>query len=666
MVVAGTTIAFDGSSVVLGSPPPTQTLSCNNSWTGNAPTADWGSTANWTAGVPNSTTSDVCILGNATILLDASFSIGELTVTAGSNLAIGLGGSDTTTGSLSVSSGLENDGSLTVGPSGTSDQAGLTLDGPITNTGSLTVDGIVDIGSSSTVSTEVSNDGTIGVGPGGLINVSGPSTITNEPDGLLAFGIDGPASSFAAYGRITNGNLSLAGSADPVYENGFTPSPGAEYVVVTGTSTGTFSSVLHDATADYSHPGEVGLTGGAPATVTTTSVTSSVTADPSYGQAVQLTATVIPVSGSNPTGSVSFATGNLLLGSSAVTTSAAGVTSAALNVATLPVGSDSITATYSGDVVFGTSTSPVLTELVNPDPTFVTITPSSSSPEPGQPVTDTATVSLVNLGVSTPTGTVSFTDNGSPLTGCQSLGLPALGPLQASCTETYGSDGTHSIVANYSGDADVTASTGSLAETVLPMSTTTTVVPSPSASTFGQSVTLTATVAPTSGTDNPDGTVTFICNGIALGSSTVSTTGGVSSASMLVTTLPLGSAAITASYGGDTDFLASTSVSAASVTVSQAPTTLGLLSSDAPSAAGQSVTLTAVVFPTTGSGETGTVTFFDQGTAIGTSTVSTGQATLTVSSLPAGDDSITARYTGDGNFKGSSSMAPLSQVVGQT
>ena len=64
------------------------------------------------------------------------------------------------------------------------------------------------------------------------------ATITNEPDGVLAFGIDGPSSSVADYGRITDGTLSLAGSADPVYENGFTPSPDTEYFVDTGASTG--------------------------------------------------------------------------------------------------------------------------------------------------------------------------------------------------------------------------------------------------------------------------------------------------------------------------------------------------------------------------------------------------------------------------------------------
>jgi hypothetical protein len=681
VVVAGTTIAFDASSLVQGSPPPAETLSCNDSWTGAGPTADWNSAGNWTAGVPNSTSVEACISGDAAVLLpDGSFSIGELTVSAGSSLAIGTGA---TGASLSVSSGLQNDGALTVGPTGTSGttattdptatpstsgQAGLTLDGPITNTGTLTVDGMVAIGTtvSTTVSntTALSNDGTIGIAPGGQINMDGSSTITNEPDGLLAFGIDGPSSSVADYGRITDGTLSLAGSADPVVENGFTPSPNAEYFVDTGTSKGTFTSVLHGATADYTHPGEVGLTGGAPPVVTSTNLTSSVAAGSDYGQSVQFRASVTPTSGSNPTGLVSFTAGGLLLGSSVLTTSAAGVTSAVLDVSSLDVGSDSITATYVGDVVFGASTSAVLSQVVNPDPTTVTIASSSASPELGQPVTETATVSSAAPGSGTPTGSVSFSDAGSSIPTCQGLALPPASPLAVTCSQAYGTNGMQSITATYGGDANFATSTGSLAENVSPVSTKTTIVPSPPTSTSGQCLTLTATVTPTTGTSNPDGTVTFTDDGISLGASMLSTTDGVTSASMLVTTLPVGSDSVTASYSGGPGFVASSSARPASVMVSKATTTLGLLTSDNPSPAGQSVTFTATVFPITGSGETGVVTFFDNGTRIGTGSVVNGQATLSVTTLSAGDHRIAADYDGDSSFIGSSTTGPLSQLVG--
>ena len=227
----------------------------------------------------------------------------------------------------------------------------------------------------------------------------------------------------------------------------------------------------------------------------------------------------------------------------------------------------------------------------------------------------------------------------------------------------YGADGSHSVTATYGGDADFASSTGILAEDVAPVSTTTTVVPSPPTSTSGQAVTLTATVAPTTGAATPDGAVTFTDGETALGTSTLSTTDGVTSASMLVTTLPVGSDPVIASYGGGPGFLASSSAGAASVTVSRAATTLGLLTSVNPSAAGQSVTFTATVFPTTGSGETGAVTFFDDGARIGTVTVVNGQATLSLTALAVGDHDLTASYGGDADFIGSSTAGPLSQLV---
>ncbi len=203
-----------------------------------------------------------------------------------------------------------------------------------------------------------------------------------------------------------------------------------------------------------------------------------------------------------------------------------------------------------------------------------------------------------------------------------------------------------------------------MTESIAPVQTMTRVVPSPSISTSGQSVTLTATVAPVTGAAVPQGTVTFSVNGTTLGTSTLTTTDGVTSASMLTTTLPVGADSVVASFGGNADFLPSESTGAASVTVSRASTTLGLLSSDNPIPIGQSTTFTATVFPATGSGETGVVSFFADGSRIGTGQVVNGQATLTVSTLPPGSHSVTATYAGDGAFVGSATPAPLLQSVG--
>lgn len=87
--------------------------------------------------------------------------------------------------------------------------------------------------------------------------------------------------------------------------------------------------------------------------------------------------------------------------------------------------------------------------------------------------------------------------------------------------------------------------------------------------------------------------------------------------------------------------------------------TTALSSSQNPSSGGQPVTFTARV---TGAGPTGTVTFFDGGTAIGTATLVAGTATLTTSSLTVGSHSITARYSGDGANAASTSAALIQSV----
>jgi len=90
-------------------------------------------------------------------------------------------------------------------------------------------------------------------------------------------------------------------------------------------------------------------------------------------------------------------------------------------------------------------------------------------------------------------------------------------------------------------------------------------------------------------------------------------------------------------------------------------TTTAIASSPNPSQFGQQVTLTATV---TGNAPTGSVTFFDGATPIGTGSVSgSGLATLSTSALAIGSHAITASYGGDSNNLASSSAA-LVQAVG--
>jgi riboflavin synthase alpha subunit len=95
-------------------------------------------------------------------------------------------------------------------------------------------------------------------------------------------------------------------------------------------------------------------------------------------------------------------------------------------------------------------------------------------------------------------------------------------------------------------------------------------------------------------------------------------------------------------------------------------TTTQLTSSLNPSHPGQSVTFTATVSASGAPVTTGTVTFYDGNTALGSAVDldDTGTADLSTPTLPLGNDSITATYNGTTNYSASPSPS-LSQVVQQ-
>lgn len=104
--------------------------------------------------------------------------------------------------------------------------------------------------------------------------------------------------------------------------------------------------------------------------------------------------------------------------------------------------------------------------------------------------------------------------------------------------------------------------------------------------------------------------------------------------------------------GGSSSSPAATAKTATSTTLS---------SSQSTALVGQSVTLTGHVTASSGS-PTGTVSFQDKTTTLGTGTVSGGVATFQTLTLAPGTHNITARYSGDANFNGSTSSA-MSQIM---
>ena len=210
--------------------------------------------------------------------------------------------------------------------------------------------------------------------------------------------------------------------------------------------------------------------------------------------------------------------------------------------------------------------------------------------------------------------------------------------------------------------------------------TSTAVAAAPNASVCGQAVTLTATVSVVSPGSNavasPTGTVTFYANGTSIGTGTLGIVNDQDQATFTTSALSTGSDAITAAYtSGDGNFSASPVSASVTQVVNMAETSTAVASAPNPSVSGQPVTFTAtvgVVGPgsTAVASPTGTVTFYDSGTPIGTGMLSvvSGQdeATFTTSTLSTASHSITAAYTsGDGNFNASSPSSAISQTVNE-
>jgi hypothetical protein len=190
-----------------------------------------------------------------------------------------------------------------------------------------------------------------------------------------------------------------------------------------------------------------------------------------------------------------------------------------------------------------------------------------------------------------------------------------------------------------------------------PVATTTTLASSENPSKLGDLVTLTATVAGSSGT--PTGTVTFSDSSATLATVALN---GAGAATFSTASLAAGVHVLGASYSGAAGFAPSQSSSLAQQVIAPAATSTALVSSTNPALAGAAVTFTATVSSASGT-PVGTVTFTDSVTTLGTARLNAaGVASFTTSSLSTGTHSITAVYAGASAFASSRSAA-LSQIV---
>lgn len=224
--------------------------------------------------------------------------------------------------------------------------------------------------------------------------------------------------------------------------------------VAAGSATLTTSSLAsgsHSITAVYGGDTQnlSGTSGAIAQTVNSPSATStsvSSSANPS-GSGASITF-VAMVTGTNPTGAVTFMDGGTTLGTGGLSGSG-NSRSASYTTAAMASGSHSITAQYGGDTGNASSTSSALTQSVNPASSSTSVSSSVNPSMSGAAVTFTATV----YG-NAPTGTVTFMD-GAP----SAMAVVNVSAGSAVFTTSTLTVGAHTITAVYSGDTSNASST---------------------------------------------------------------------------------------------------------------------------------------------------------------------------------------------------------------
>ena len=434
----------------------------------------------------------------------------------------------------------------------------------------------------------------------------------------------------------------------PISVSGGTATSAADTTLPVGSNTIT---AVYSGGTDFA-----GSQGTEPVTVNsngTTTVSSTPSGPITQGTSIVFTATI---SGSPSVGTVTFYAGPGLTNPIGSPVNVSGGTATSAADTTLPIGSDTITAYYSGGTGFASSQGTETVVVNASTTTAVTSTPNG-------PITQGTSIDFIaTISGSPSVGTVTFYA-GPGLTNPIGSPVNVSGGSATSSADTTLPVGSDTITAVYSGGTGFAGSQGSESLEV-DASTTTSVSSTPSSPiTQGTSINFTATIS-----GNPSvGTVTFyagpgLTNPIG---SPISVSGGTAT-SAADTTLPVGSNTITAVYSGGTNFAGSQGTEG--LVVNASTTTSVSSSPTGPITQGTSIDFTATI---SGNPSVGTVTFYagpGLTNPIGSPVnVSGGSATSSAdTSLAVGSDTITAVYTGGTGFAGSQGTEPVTVNASST
>jgi hypothetical protein len=293
----------------------------------------------------------------------------------------------------------------------------------------------------------------------------------------------------------------------------------------------------------------------------------------------------------------------------------------------------------------------------------------------GQSVTVNSSVTSAS---GTPSGNIALVDSLSPAILPNNEGIAdfTLSGGSASGTTTSLPGGSYKVSAHYGGSSSYAQSdSNAISVSVDPESSTTTVkVASYSDPATGKAATTpyygfnfmidaqpygnSASAAKPNGAAT--GAITFMDGSSSIGTAAIASNGV---AELQTALLPAGSDSLTATFPGDASFQASTSAPY-SFTVVPAVTTMTIQFNDAINPSPIEIFLTT---DSLGIAPTGTVTFMNGSTVVGTvpltGTAATGAApaggtaTISTPTLPAGSYNITAVYSSDSNYAGSTSPA---------